>query len=117
MDLCDWKRFKRSGGYRRKVKNKLEHLISPGCSGSTSVASENNAEESEGSAGSAVKNMYVDHQYEEEEEDEYDSKSAESDEENDCDKNHTLTQEMQRWAIKFNISLWKNLLLLTYYLN
>lgn len=64
MNLNDWKQlFKRSGGYRRKVKNRYKDLMKPGGSGIITKGLENKSNASSVNAcevveGSAIKNIF-----------------------------------------------------------
>lgn len=62
MNLNDWKQFKRSGGYRRKVTNRYKDLMKPGGSGIIPTGLENKSNASSVNAGevvegSAIKNI------------------------------------------------------------
>lgn len=111
MNLSDWKRLKRSGGYRRKVTNRHKELLKPVSSGIKSTgsgykSSASSANISEVIEGSAINNIFspFPHYSESEEvenwEEEYDLNNAET---TDYEKNHELLKDMQSWAIKFNI--------------
>lgn len=51
MDLRDWKRFKRSGGYRRKETKRFARLVKPGSSGTISLSSNNKSSASSENTG------------------------------------------------------------------
>lgn len=108
MDSQDWKKFKRSGGYRRKVKKVYENMINntPTTSTATSIMLQNDQAGTNKSLDGSV-NDFMEDDYEEQEisEEEYNSSGSEVDinlveELNKMD----IRGDIRDWAVKFNIS-------------
>ncbi|XP_063370451.1 uncharacterized protein LOC134658734 [Cydia amplana] len=106
MNSKDWKKFKRSGGYRRKVKKVYENMVlSITPTTSTSVMLRNEQSDTKLSASGSVEEIFMEH--EESSVDDYICSGSDSDTDislNEELKKIDIRSDIRDWAVKYNIS-------------
>lgn len=112
MDYNKWKRFKRNGGYRRKVKSRYQDILKHNAAYTSESISMSKVKTSvqkieEGSVVDNVTPMDDISDHGEECDVKYDSSEYETDNDDkmmDFEKNRQLVSDIKSWSIKFNIS-------------
>lgn len=110
MDLSNLKRFKRSGGFKRKVAKRCKESVTPGFSGiitsvsvSKSNASSTNTGENEGSVMTNKCLPINHHSGSEEFENFVEDYKLDFEESTEYEENRELLEGIKNWTIKFNI--------------
>ncbi|CAB3251098.1 unnamed protein product [Arctia plantaginis] len=109
MDSKDWKKFKRSGGYRRKVKKVYQNMaVSITPTTSTPMMLQNDQADTNESASGSAEDYFIENDNEKEtSEEEYNCGDSDSDIDiflNEELKNIDIRSDIREWAVKFNIS-------------